>query len=169
MSAKLSVEDVLAGLEQRAAHHREQEAFHAQQEIHHREQRALHAGELAAVEKSLEAFRAVAATAVDLARPPKESPVPVEAAPGEEELPPPGRFQISQLISRLATSPDLAEPFGPGTVAAEFNRRYARRLRKTIATRTASDVLRRMLAAGQLELARKGGAVHEALYTRRTG
>jgi hypothetical protein len=168
MSAKLSVEDVLANLEQRAAYHREQEAFHAQQEIQHREQRAVHQAELETVEKSLEAFRAVAATAVDLARPAEGSPdaARVEGAPVEEQLPPPGRLQVSHLIWRIVATPGLAEPFGPSAVAAAFNRRYARRLHKTIPTRTASDVLRRMLAAGHLELARKGRAVHEALYQR---
>lgn len=167
MSAKLSVEEVLANLEQRAVFHREQESFHAQQEIHHREQRAVHAAELATVLQSLEAFRTVAATAVELARPIVASPVP--AAVDEEELPPPGRLRVSQLIRRVAESPGLQEPFGPSAVAKEFNRRYAQRLGQGIGPRTASDVLRRMRAEGWLRVARKGKAVHEALYTRVPG
>ena len=46
MSAKLSVEDVVANLEARAAFHGEQEALHAQQEVHHREQRTAHAASI---------------------------------------------------------------------------------------------------------------------------
>jgi hypothetical protein len=170
MSAKLSVEDVLANLEQRAGFHREQEAFHAQQEVHHREQRAVHAAELATVEKSLEAFRNAAATAVDLARPADGGPVPApaESAPAEE-LPPPNRNQVGRLIWRIVASPGLAEPFGPSAVAAELNRRYGPRLRKTISTRTASNVLRRLLAEGHIRQARQGKPVHEALYTRKPG
>lgn len=168
MSAKVSIEEVLANLEQRAAFHREQEALHAQQEAHHREKRAAHAAELAAVQQSLEAFRTAAETAVGLARPVAAPPVPaiVEEV---EELPPPGRLRVSKLIQRVVASPGLQEPFGPSAVAEEFNRRYAPRLGQDVAPRTASDVLRRMLAEGRIRLARKGKAVHEALYTRRPG
>lgn len=85
MSSKLSVEEVLANLEQRAAFHREQEALHAEQEAHHREQRALHAAELETVLQNLDAFRTAATTAVGLAR-----PVAARAADTarEEKLPP---------------------------------------------------------------------------------
>ncbi len=167
MSAKVSIEEVLANLEQRAAFHREQEALHAQQEAHHREQRAAHAAELAAVQQSLEAFRTAAETAVGLARPVVAPPVP--AVVEEEELPPPGRLRVSQLIRRVVASPDLQDPFGPSAVAEEFNRRYGQRLGQDIGPRTASDVLRRMLAEGRIRLAQKGKAVREAMYTRRPG
>ncbi len=167
MSAKLSIEEVLANLEQRAVFHREQEAFHAQQEAHHREQREGHAAELASVLQSLEAFRTAAAAAVGLTRPVAAPPVP--ATVQEEELPPPGRLRVSELIRRIVRSPGLQEPFGPNAVAEEFNRRYAQRLGQGIGSRTASDVLRRMRAEGWVRLARKGKAVHEALYTRVPG
>lgn len=163
MSSKLSVEEVLANLEQRAAFHREQEALHAEQEAHHREQRALHAAELATVLQNLEAFRTAAATAVELAR-----PVAAKAAKAtEQELPPSGRLMVGRLLRRIALSPSLAEPFGPSAVAAEANRRFADRLPSPVGTRTASDVLRRMLANGELQLASRGKAFHEATYTRR--
>ena len=164
MSAKLSIEEVLANLEQRVVFLREQEALHAQQEAHHREQRAAYAAELATVQQSLEAFRTAATTAVGLARPVAAPPVP--AVVEEEELPPPGRLRVSQLIRRVVGSPSLQEPFGPKAVAEEFNRRYARRLGQDIGPRTASDVLRRMRAEGEIRLAQKGKAVREALYTR---
>ena len=163
MSAKLSVEQVLANLERRAVLLREQEAFHAQQEAHHREERARSAAELETVQQSLEAFRAAAATAVDLARVDgAEAAVAVE----EEDLPAPGRLMVNRLIRRVVQSPGLEEPFGPTAVAKEINRRFAQHLRKPIGTRTASDTLRQMLAKGEIQLAREGKAFHEALYTR---
>lgn len=162
MSSKLSVDEVLANLEQRAAFHREQEALHAEREIHHAEQRALHAAELGKVLQSLESFRAAAA-AVDLARPPEREPVP--AAADEEKLPPPGRLSVSRLLRR--TVERLEEPFGATALAEEANRRFAAHLEKPVGPRTASDVLRRMLAEGEIRLAREGKAFHEALYSRK--
>ena len=161
MSSKLSVEEVLAQLEQRAVFHREKEAFHAEQEIHHRDQRALHAAELQKVLDSLDSFRTVSAAAVDLAR-----PLPKPAPPVEETLPASGRLRVSRLLRQVVESPDLAEPFGATAVAAEANRRYAKHLKERVGPRTASDVLRRMLAEGEIRIAREGRAFHEALYSR---
>jgi len=165
MSAKLSVEEVLANLEQRAVFHREQEALHAQTAAHHQGEQALHAAELAKVLQSLEAFRAVAPAAVDLAQ-----PVPVPPDPSAEiqeaDLPPPGRLMVSRLIRLVVERPGLAEPFGAMAVAAETNRRFAARLREPVQTPTVSNVLRRMLDEGRLRIAQKGKAFHEALYVR---
>jgi len=164
MSAKLSVEEVLANLEQRAVFHREQEALHAQRSAHHQAEQALHAAELAKVLQSLEAFRAVAPAAVDLAQ-----PVPVPADPSSEiqeaDLPPPGRLMVSRLIRLVVER--LAESFGATAVAAETNRRFSARLREPVQTPTVSNVLRRMLDEGRLRIAQKGKAFHEALYVRR--
>lgn len=163
MSSNLSVAEVLSNLEARAELHREQEAFHGQQEVHHREQRAVHAAELEKVLQNLEAFRAVAAAAVDLAQPlpPKSAAAGVDAVP---KLPPPGRLQASQML-RLAIE-RVPEPFGPTGVATEANRRFGKHLRKPIEPRTASDVLRRMLREGELQLVREGKSSREALYRR---
>jgi hypothetical protein len=160
-SSKLSVEEVLANLEQRAVFHREQEALHAQKMALHQAEQALHAGELEKVLQSLEAFRAVAAAAVDLAQP--------LARPASEEvdLPPPGRLMVSRLLRLVAERPGLAEPFSATAVAAEANRRFADRLRKPIQARMAADVLRRMVREGLLQVAQEGKAFHEALYVRR--
>ena len=165
MTSKLSVEEVLAHLEQRAVSLREQEALHAKQEIHHREQRALCAADLEKVQESLEAFRQISATAVDLVR-----PLAVQARAAvkedEEELPPPGRLMVGRLIEIILKSPSLPEPFGPTAVAEEVNRRFANRLSEKITPRTASDVLRRLRNQGEIRLAQKGKAFYEALYRR---
>lgn len=166
MSSKLSVDEVLSNLEARAVFHREQEAFHAAREVHHREQKAVHAAELVKVQENLEAFRSVAATAVELA-----TPVATEksAAPAVEEpkLPAPGRLMVGKLVWLAVKDPRMPEPFGPKAVAAETYRRFRDRLSKPIDGRTASDVLRRMRTAGEIELVRKGTAFHEALYRRK--
>lgn len=174
MSMKLSVEEVLANLEVRADFLREQEAFHAREEAHHHEQRAIHAVELETVLQNLEAFRNAASSAVTLARPTPVDAVPVqlpEELPAPEvqdfEAPPPGRSQVSRMLRKVVQSPSLAEPFGASAVAAEANRCFADHLAQPITERTASDVLRRMLAEGTLQLARKGRPSYEALYIRR--
>lgn len=164
MGSKLSVEEVLARLEARAALHREQEAFHrdqeafhAQQVVHHREQQALHGSELEKAVHDLEVFRTVAGSAMS------------ELVPVAEvvELPPSNRWMVGRLVKLAVESPDLQEPFGPAAVAAETSRRFAGRLRKPVSPRTASDVLRRMLAEGEIQLFREGTAKREALYKRR--
>jgi len=73
----------------------------------------------------------------------------------------------SRLMQLVIESPDLGEPFGPAAVAEETNRRFASRLRNPVGPRAASDVLRRMVAAGEIELVREGKAFHEAMYRRK--
>jgi hypothetical protein len=163
MSPKLSVEEVLVNLEQRAVALREQTDLHAQKAAYHQAQQSLLAAELEKVLHSLESFRAVAGAAMELAQPlTATTETKQEAA---IELPPPGRLQISRLIRLVAEHCGLAEPFGASAVAAEANRRFADRLREPIDQRTASDVLRRMHGEGWLRVAQKGKAFHEALYT----
>jgi hypothetical protein len=170
MSSELSVKEMLAELERREALHRDQEAFHAAQEVfheqqqaHHREQRAVHAAELEKVRQNLTAFRAAAASAADLVGPVK-SPAPRTPAP---ELPPPGKKFVSGLLNRVVADSELTEPFGPKAVAAEANRRFEAHLIQPVGPRTASDVLRRLLKEGKLQLVREGGANLEALYRRK--
>lgn len=165
MTSKLSVEEVLAHLEQRAVSLREQEALHAKQEGHHREQRALCAAELEKVQQSLEAFRQISATAVDLVRP-LAAQARAAVKDDEEDLPPPGHRMVGRLIQIVVESPSLPEPFGPTAVAEEVNRRFASRLSEEITPRTASDVLRRLLGEGGVRRVRKGKAFYEALYRR---
>jgi len=162
MSSDLSVARVLAKLEARATLHREQQAFHAQQETHHREQRALHEAELETVNQNLEAFRSVAATAVDLAtrataEPPSSTSLDIESGWG--------RLMISRMIRAVVDSQVVGgEPFGGAEIAEEANKRFADRLRRPIDSRTAGDVLRRMRLEKRIHLLRMGKPFYEALY-----
>jgi hypothetical protein len=162
MSSKLSAEEVLSHLEARAGDLRERAELHAQQETHHREQQAAVAAELEKVQMNLEALRTALDSIGDL---PPTAPAP--AAVVEAELPAPGRLMVGRLARRVALSQGLAEPFGATAVAAEVNRRFPDRLREPMGPRAASDILRRMLAEGELALVRKGKASHEAWYRRR--
>jgi hypothetical protein len=162
MGSKVSIEEVLSHLEDRAVSLREQADFHTRQEVHHREQRAAVAAELEKIQRNLEALRMALGSMADLVLP---SPAPVAVA--EAELPAPGRLMVGRLVRRVALSSGLAEPFGATAVAAEVNRRFPERLRKPVGPRAASDVLRRMLAEGELDLVREGKASHEAWYSRR--
>ena len=161
MSSELSVARVLAKLEARATHHREQQAFHARQETHHREQRALHEAELEKVQANLEAFRSVAAAAVDLATQATAAAPPssIDVESGW------GRLMVSRMI-RVVVDGLVAggEPFGGAHVAAEANKRFADRLRRPIDSRTAGDVLRRMCAEKRIHRLRAGKPFYEALY-----
>ena len=168
MSAKLSIEKVVSNLEHREVFLRQQQAFHAQQEIHHRDRRAAYDAELETVLKSLEVFRAALALAEDPALEDlTQLSAPVPAALDEATLPPPNRLMVSRLLRLVVETPGLLEePFGPTAVAAEVNRRFPNRLKEPVGPRPASDVLRRMLAEGDLQRVRKGKASHEALYRR---
>ena len=163
MSSKLSVAEVLSQLESRAAFHREREAFHAAQEEQHRQERARHAAELEKVLHSLDAFRTVAASAVELVQQPQVS------EPAAEPLvkpPASGRTMVSRFIRAVVESWPDGEPLGASAVAAEVNRRFGDRLRKPVDTRAASDVLRRMSGERKLHRVRPGKALSEALYAR---
>lgn len=62
----MSVDQIVAQLETKIAHHKERQAFHAGHEAFHREQAALHGGELESAVERLQAFRAASAAAEEL-------------------------------------------------------------------------------------------------------
>jgi hypothetical protein len=158
MSSKLSVAEILANLEKRLASHRRQEALHAQQVAFHQEQQALHAAEGEKVARSLEAFRAAAGTAVELAAPPPNPP------PDEPGLGPKPR--VSRLVDLVVKHRPADQPFGAKSVADEVNRRYAAKMKKPVSPRTVGVVLARLHDAGTLRRVQEGRAHHEALYAR---
>jgi hypothetical protein len=164
MSSKLSVADILANLESRAALHRDREAFHAGQEEQHREERERHAAELERVLHNLDAFRTASASAVELAQQPlaqePETPAP------QVDSPVTGKLMVSRAIRAVVAGWKEGEPFGASTVAAEVNRRFADRLRRPVGPRATSDVLRRMARARQIRQVRPGKALAEGLYVR---
>jgi hypothetical protein len=178
LSAKLSVEEVLASLEaqmafheERAAHHDVQAAFHREQEAFHRDRRDLHVAEHEAVARQYEAFKAAAgpavATAARAVRPEPPPQEPPKEEPPVEEPPLKGLAATrSRLVRRWVAELPAGEVFGPSRAAAEVNRRFHRHLSKPADIRVASSALRRLLAEGAIRLAQRGTAHHEALYTK---
>jgi hypothetical protein len=162
MSAELSLQQILASLEARIAFHREREAAAAQQEAVFREQRTAHAAELEALTRNLEALKAATATAVELA----SRPTP-PSAPFLGPDPDAGRrLTLPRMVARVLEGMSAGAPFGTAAVTAELNRRYQERLRRPVAERLVSIVLRRMLDAGSLRSVREGRPHHEALYAK---
>lgn len=164
MTSKLSIADVMANLESRAAFHREQEALHSAQEEKHRAERVRHAEELRRIVESLESFRSAASLAVGLAQAPQPAPPATGASAPEVRIPASGRLMVSRLIRLVVAGREGGEAFGASAVAAEVNRRFADRLHHPVDTRTVSDVLRRMSQAHQIHLVRPGKAFSEAFY-----
>jgi hypothetical protein len=164
MSANLSVAEILANLERQMAFHKERKDHHAEQEAFHREQGTVHAERYEAVARSYEAFKETAGMAAEIAA---HTPVPAPEAPPVEEAPPLRRpVDRARLVARVVGELPAGEAFGPSRLAEEANRRYSRRLGKTVDSRMASGILRRLLAEGEVRLVRKGGSHREALYTR---
>ena len=166
MKANLSVAEILASREAQMAFDKEREAFHAGQEVFHREQRAHHAARYETVAKSYEAFKATAGAAVEIAA---QSPVSVpapEAPPVVEAAPPLRPIDRARLIAQVVEELPEGEVFGPSRLAEEANRRYGRQLGQPADARTASGILRRLLADGTVRLVQKGGSHREALYSR---
>ncbi len=165
MSTRLSVDQVIANLEKRLAFHQMHQTTHARQEALHREQREFHEAEIEKLRQGLESFRGLLPVVNDLAKPLPE-PSPESALPTGEDLPA-GRLLASRLVRLIVQSPGFAEPFGPTSVAAEINRRFAHRLKKPVDRRMVSNVLRRLLAEGAIAAVREGKAFQEAQYVRR--
>jgi len=175
VSAKLSLEEILARLEAQMAFHKEREAdhagqeiYHQEQEVFHREQRAHHAVELETITQHYEAFKVTAGPAAEIAgravvappEPPAEEQAPDEVAPQGMEA------RRSRLVARWVEELPAGEVFGPARAADEVNRRFGQHLPQPAGLRLASSALRRLCANGVLLVVQKGTAHREALYTK---
>src|SRR5215210_2175583 len=97
MGLNLSVDQMLAQLDTKVAHHRERQAFHAEQEVLHRDKLAHHAAALEIALAHLESFRAAATAAgelldLDKASAPPEPDVDVEFT---------RKRSLSRMVSRV--------------------------------------------------------------------
>ncbi|HSS47374.1 MAG TPA: hypothetical protein VLX28_00375 [Thermoanaerobaculia bacterium] len=163
MANDVSLAAVVSNLEEQIAFHREREAFHSEQEAQHGQQRQQHAAELELLTRNLEALKAAAQTAMELAARPGASARPLAAAD-----PDPGRRpRLSRMVALVVESWPAGEPFGLSAITAEIAGRYRDRLRKGVDRRMVSVHLRRLLADGTLVSIRQGRPHHEALYARR--
>lgn len=161
MSAKFSIEELLAHFETQMAFHKTQEAHHAEQESLHRGQKELHATEYEIVARHFEAFKATAGVAFEIAS--RMAPVSETAL---QDLEPGKRVFRSRLVAKVIDESSKNEVFGAARLAAEVNRRYGKALRKPATAQLASAALRRMLASGLIRRVREGSGRSEAFYTK---
>lgn len=164
MDAKLSISEVVAGLEVRVAYHRQQEAFHAEQAVFHEEQRAAHAADLELVQRKLETFRQAAESVEDLAR----NPDPRALEPEIPKVPDLGRSRptVNRMVRAAVGLKREGQPFGPYEITMDVNRLFEDKLDGPVGVRTISGALRHMKAARGIHLLRPGRAHHEAIYGR---
>jgi len=161
LSAELSITQILANLEKEMAFHKEQADHHAEKEAFHRDRRASHTAEYEAIAKHYEAFKTSAGAAAEIAA------RVAAAAPKVEPPPPPvARKQPNKLVARLVAELPAGQAYTPSQIAAEVNRRYPNELKKPLITPTASTILRRMLAEGEVRLVQSGTAHIQAVYTK---
>jgi hypothetical protein len=161
MTAKFSMEELLAHFEAQMAFHKTQEAHHAEQEALHKERKEFHAAEHETVARHFEAFKATAEVAFGIAS--RMTPVSDTAL---QELPPGKPVIRSRLVAKVLEEMPQGEVFGASQLAAEVNRRFGKALRRPANPQLASAALRRLLARGFLRRVREGSGRTEALYTR---
>jgi hypothetical protein len=163
MDTNLSVAAILSGLEAQIARQREQEAFHDEREAFHREQGARCAAELERLVQSLEAFKASAEHAADLAT--RHLPVPAPPKPADD-LPPGRKVSLNKAVAKVVEGKGAQEPFGPREVTEEVNRRFAGRLRKTIDVPQVSVSLRWLASTRRIFRLEKGRPHWGSQYVR---
>ena len=76
------------------------------------------------------------------------------------------KLSTSYLATRVIEGKGPHEPFGPKDVAAEINRRFAARLRRTVNVRQVSMALRWMVDTGRIVRTEKGHQRRQSMYTR---
>ncbi|HKI00819.1 MAG TPA: hypothetical protein VKK31_02450 [Thermoanaerobaculia bacterium] len=165
MTSDLSMDAIVARLEEQIAFHRERESFHAQQGAYHQEHQSLHAAELAALSTSLEAFKTATAKAAELASRTVIPSADLEPLAGQA-LDIGRKPSLTRMVQRVIESRPAGEAWGTAYITYEINRRYGDRLSRPVKPKMVSITLRRMAAAGKLRTVREGRPHHEALYGR---
>jgi hypothetical protein len=165
MEPKLSVEEMLAGLETQIAHNAEREAFHAGREAFHHERRAAYAAELEALTRCRESLKASAAMAADLIA----RGLPAPAGPPPLEIPAMGRrFRLARVVETIVERKAPQERFGATAIAAEVNRLLGDSVRRRFDARQVSVALRWLAESRRIVRLEKGRPFNEAQYARST-
>lgn len=154
-----TVDSILSRMEARLAHHREQAEIHTRQEAFHREERERHTRQVEELTRGIEAFRASAGIALELAGPPPDDDRDVDTG---------GERVLTRLLRKLIAGKGVDERFGPEGLTGEVNGRFPEILREPARMRQVSDALRRLARAGHIRQVRRGRPHHEALYVRAT-
>lgn len=163
MPKQWSIEEIVASLETEAGVHRERVAFYAEHEAFHREKRTHHEAELEAITQRLDTFRAASAAALELVG--RLTPRPGPADEGED-IGPASNPRLTRIVQTILGELGPDQVFGAGWLTQEVNRRHGERLRKQVAPRQMSDVLRRLARTGRLQQVRQGKGRYEARFVR---
>jgi hypothetical protein len=160
----LDLAQMLAQLEAKATHNREQQALHAEREAFHRDKAAHHTSELEAALASLEALRTAVETAGELLGRDRSALI---AAASDDELDVRRKRSLSRMVARVIEGLGPDETFGATSVTRSIEERWGAKLRRRPDPRSVAASLRRWAAAGRLHQVREGRAHHEALYRKR--
>jgi hypothetical protein len=164
VSTPWSIDAVIASLEKQAAFYREREAFHAGHEAHHREKREGYAKELGEIERRLEAFRAAAGEAIELAS--RQAPTAPAEKVKQADLGSASRPKLGRRVETILREKAATDLFGPVGLAREVNHHFAERLRRPVTDGQVSVVLRRLHRQGKIHQTRPGRPHWEALYAK---
>ena len=163
MALNLSIAQMLAQLEAKAALHRERKDFHAEQEAIHREQTALHTSELDNALARLEAFRSAAEAAGELLEDAKLAALP-PAQPDLDDADLIRKRSLSRMVVRVVEGIPVDQTFGARAVTREIQERWGAKLRRRPDPRSVAATLRRWALAGRLHQVREGRSYYESLY-----
>jgi len=162
MALNLSIDQMLAKLEAKVAHHEERKGFHAEQEVLHREQTAKHAAALEIARAHLDAFRAASHSAGELLE--SDGSLEKSAAQPESEAEFTGRRTLSRMVAKVLEGRPADQTFGARSVTREIQERWGAKLRRRADPRSVAATLRRWAAAGHIHQVREGRAYYESLY-----
>lgn len=162
----LSIPQMLAQLEARVAHHREQQAQSAKQEAFFRGKAELHQARLEAAQARLEAFRAAAAAAGELLESDRSVAPPPSRSDDDIEVN--RKKALNRMMARVIEDLPPDAVFGATSVTEAIQRRWGAKLRRQPDPRSVATTLRRWANDGRLRQVREGRAHNEGLYRKRS-
>lgn len=161
----LSIPQMLAQLEARVAHHREQQARFAEQEAFYRGKAAFHQARLEAAQARLEAFRAAVVAAGELLESDRSVAPPPSRSDDDIEVN--RKKALNRMMDRIIDDLPPDAIFGATSLTEAIEKRWGAKLRRRPDPRSVATTLRRWAHDGRLDQVREGRAHNEGLYRKR--
>lgn len=156
-----SVPELLARLEARIAHHRQEEALHAEQATFHQSERERHGAELARLTQHFESLREASAVALEEGEGVASLNAP---APRELDFGSPRRPKMTKMVAEALERLEAGQTFTASSMAAYLNKTFAPWLKRTVTNRHTSSVLRRLGIEGRIQVEKPGTSHNETVY-----
>jgi hypothetical protein len=167
MRGRWSVDEIVKSLEARAAFHRQRQSYHAGHEALHQKERLRHTAELDAITERLEAFRAAAAAAIEVAaQMPEGTARPEQPTIADQDFGSASNPRLTRMVRNVLADLGSQEPFGPQGVLEAVQRRFGEGLRTRPEPRQISGILHRLARTGEIHRLRGGRPHHESRYVR---